>query len=52
MSSFSASDTASSGWYILPNGHIHQYGIVTLAEVSTYNKQTLGGVDYYRAFIP
>lgn len=44
MSSFSASDTASSGWYILPNGHIHQYGIVTLAEVSTYNKQTLGKV--------
>lgn len=50
MSSFSASDTASSGWYILPNGHIHQYGIVTLAEVSTYNKQTLGGVDYYTRF--
>ncbi|HGC2332706.1 TPA: phage tail protein [Escherichia coli] len=50
MSSFSTSDTASSGWYILPNGHIHQYGIVTLAEVSTYNKQTLGGVDYYTRF--
>ncbi|MCZ6198167.1 phage tail protein [Escherichia coli] len=50
MSSFFASDTASSGWYILPNGHIHQYGIVTLAEVSTYNKQTLGGVDYYTRF--
>ncbi|EPF5135085.1 gp53-like domain-containing protein [Escherichia coli] len=50
MSSFYASDTASSGWYILPNGHIHQYGIVTLAEVSTYNKQTLGGVDYYTRF--
>lgn len=50
MSSFSASDTASSGWYILPNGHIHQYGIVTLAEVSTYNKQTLDGVDYYTRF--
>ena len=50
MSAFTASNSKSSGWYVLPNGHIHQYGIVTLAEVSTYNKQTVGGVDYYTRF--
>ena len=50
MSSFAKSDSANSGWYILPNNHIHQYGLVTLGAVGTYNPQTIGGATYYTRY--
>ena len=50
MSSFAASDSADRGWNVLPNGHIHQYGIVTLGAVGTYNPQTIGGATYYTRY--
>lgn len=50
MSAFQVIDSPGRGWHVLPNGHIHQYGIATLAAVSNYNKQTIGGVDYYTRY--
>lgn len=50
MSSFAASDSANRGWYILPNNHIHQHGIVTLDAVGKFNPQTIGGATYYTRY--
>lgn len=50
MSAFQVIDSPGRGWHVLPNGHIHQYGIATLAAVGNYNKQTIGGVDYYTRY--
>lgn len=50
MSSFAKSDSPQQGWIALPNGHIHQYGILTLDPVGTFNPQTFGGVTYYTRY--
>ena len=50
MSSFAKSDSRERGWYLLPNGHIHQYGIVVLSAVGTFNSQIFGGVTYYTRY--
>lgn len=50
MSTFQVSDSPGRGWHVLPNGHIHQYGIVTLEAIGNYNKQTIGGVDYFTRY--
>ncbi|HDE1049425.1 TPA: hypothetical protein PCB23_005763, partial [Klebsiella pneumoniae] len=47
MSSFAFSRNGQNGWAVLPNGIISQFGTVTLAPVGNFNKQTLGGVDFY-----
>lgn len=47
MNSFTVSENPSLGWYVLPNGHIHQYGYVTLPAVSNFNPATVGGITYY-----
>lgn len=50
MSSFTKSDSPDRGWYLLPNNHLHQYGIVTLDAVGKYNPQTIGGATYYTRY--
>ena len=50
MSYFAKSDSPQRGWTALPNGHIHQYGVVTLGAVGTFNPQTFGGVTYYTRY--
>ena len=35
---------------MLPNGHIHQYGVATLDEVGNYNAQNVGGATYYTRY--
>lgn len=47
MSAFTFSRNGQNGWDVLPNGMIRQFGTVTLSPVGNFNKQTLGGVDYY-----
>ncbi|MHC9060030.1 phage tail protein [Pantoea sp. y20] len=47
MSAFGFSRNGQNGWSILPNGMIRQFGTVTLSPAGNFNKQTLGGVDYY-----
>ena len=47
MSTFTFSRNGQNGWDALPNGMIRQFGTATLAPVGNFNKQTLGGVDYY-----
>lgn len=47
---FSASDSVGNGWHIGPEGHMHQYGIVTLEAVGTFNPQTIGGATYYTRY--
>jgi len=47
MSAFGYSRNGQNGWTVLPNGMIRQFGTVTLAPVGSFNKQTIGGVDFY-----
>lgn len=47
---FSSNDTPNSGWIFGPNGHIHQYGVVSLGEVGKYNPQVIGGATYYTRY--
>lgn len=47
MSAFTFSRNGQNGWDVLPNGMIRQFCTVTLSPVGNFNKQTLGGVDYY-----
>ncbi|EJG8541506.1 hypothetical protein M2D44_12770 [Klebsiella pneumoniae] len=47
MSSFAFSRNGQNGWTVLPNGIISQFGTVTLTPVGNFNKQNLGGVDFY-----
>lgn len=47
MSAFTFSRNGQNGWDVLPNGMIRQFGTVELSPVGNFNKQTLGGVDYY-----
>lgn len=47
MSAFNFSRNGQNGWDVLPNGMLRQFGTVTLTPVGNFNKQTLGGVDYY-----
>jgi len=47
MSAFGYSRNGQNGWSVLPNGMIRQFGTVTLAPVGSFNKQTIGGVDFY-----
>jgi len=47
MSTFTFSRNGQNGWDALPNGMIRQFGTATLAPVGNFNKQTIGGVDYY-----
>jgi len=47
MSAFQFSRSGDIGWDVLPNGMIRQFGVVNLSPVGSFNRQTLGGVDYY-----
>lgn len=47
MSAFTFSRNGQNGWDALPNGMIRQFGTATLSPVGNFNKQTIGGVDYY-----
>ncbi|MFC2855412.1 phage tail protein [Citrobacter farmeri] len=47
MSTFTFYRNGQNGWDVLPNGMIRQFGTATLTPVGNFNKQTLGGVDYY-----
>lgn len=50
MTSFASSDNAQTGWNILPNGHISQYGTATLTTVGTVNPVTVAGITYYTRY--
>lgn len=47
VSAFTFSRNSQNGWDVLPNGMIRQFGTATLAPVGNFNKQAVGGVDYY-----
>ncbi|CDH04379.1 hypothetical protein XBO1_1240080 [Xenorhabdus bovienii str. oregonense] len=50
ISSFGHWDNVNSGWDILPNGLVHQYGVAFLPPAGDYNRKIIGGVTYYTHF--